>query len=69
MPISSAGYKPAVSIGETYENRGESVNCLGAQASLPACFGQSVNTGNHAGKDACAPRQFALPFSEEKTCA
>jgi hypothetical protein len=29
---------------------------------LPASFGQSVISGNHAGKDACAPRQFALPF-------
>jgi hypothetical protein len=35
-------------------------NCLGAQASLPARFGQSVIAGNPAGKDACAPRQFAL---------
>ena len=26
---------------------------LGAQASLPACFGQSVIAGNPAGKDAC----------------
>src|SRR5262245_16085591 len=34
----------------------------GAQASLPACFGQSALAGNPAGKDACAPRQFALPF-------
>jgi hypothetical protein len=40
-------------------------NLLGAQASLPACFGQSVIAGNHAGKDACAPRRFALSFSEE----
>jgi hypothetical protein len=32
---------------------------LGAQASLPACFGQSVIARNLAGKDACAPRQFA----------
>jgi hypothetical protein len=40
-------------------------NCLGAQACSPACFGQSVIAGNPAGKDACAPRQFALPFSEE----
>src|SRR5215510_14038401 len=39
---------------------------LGAQASLPACFGQSVIAGNPAGKDACAPRmrsQDALPDS------
>jgi len=28
---------------------------------LPACFGQSVIAGNPAGKDACAPRHFALP--------
>jgi hypothetical protein len=33
---------------------------LGAQASLPACFGQSVIAGNLAGKDACAPRTLAL---------
>jgi hypothetical protein len=32
---------------------------------LPACFGQSVIAGNQAGKDACAPRQFAITFSEE----
>jgi hypothetical protein len=31
-------------------------NYLGAQASLPACFGQTVIAGNPAGKDACAPR-------------
>src|SRR5262245_15017670 len=30
--------------------------------SMPACFGQSVIAGNPAGKDACAPRQFALPL-------
>ncbi len=35
-------------------------NYLGAQASLPACSDQSVIAGNHAGKDACAPRKFAL---------
>lgn len=29
---------------------------LGAQASFPACFGQSAIAGNPAGKDACAPR-------------
>jgi hypothetical protein len=34
-------------------------NYLGAQASLPACTGQSVTAGNQAGKDACAPRIFA----------
>jgi hypothetical protein len=34
---------------------------------LPACFGQSVIAGNPAGKDACAPRQFALPFSEGRS--
>src|SRR5262245_21004527 len=32
-------------------------NFLGAQASLPAYFGQSVIAGNSAGKDACAPRR------------
>jgi Rhodanese-like domain len=32
---------------------------------LPACFGQSVIAGNQAGKDACAPRQFVITFSEE----
>jgi len=36
-------------------------NILGAQASLPACFDQSAIAGNPAGKDACAPRMFALP--------
>jgi len=40
-------------------------NFLGAQASLPACLGQSVIAGYSAGKDACAPRKFALPFPEE----
>ena len=40
-------------------------NLMGAQASLPASFGQSVIAGSQAGKDACAPRQFALSFSEE----
>jgi hypothetical protein len=35
-------------------------NFLGAQASLPACIGQSVIAGTPAGKDACAPRKFAL---------
>jgi hypothetical protein len=33
---------------------------LGAQASLPASFGQSVIAGNQAGKDACAPRRHTL---------
>src|SRR5262245_66662008 len=31
---------------------------LGAQASLPACLGQLAIAGNHAGRDACAPREF-----------
>jgi hypothetical protein len=38
-------------------------NFLGAQASLPACFGQSAIAGNLAGKDACAPRKLALVCS------
>src|SRR5262245_7414741 len=29
--------------------------------SIPAYFGQSVIAGNPAGKDACDPRQFAIP--------
>src|SRR5262245_24918587 len=38
-----------------------SAGALGAQASLPACFGQSAIAVNPAGKDACAPRAPALP--------
>src|SRR5215831_10879973 len=34
-------------------------NFPGAQASLPASFGQLVIAGNLAGKDACAPGKFA----------
>jgi hypothetical protein len=40
---------------------GVKANFLGAQASLPGFFGKSVIAGNPAGKDACAPRKFALP--------
>jgi hypothetical protein len=41
------------------------VRRLGAQASWPACFGQSVIAGNPAGQDACAPKRdnLGLRFS------
>src|SRR6266511_1929791 len=39
---------------------------LGAQASLPACFGQLALAGNHAGRDACAPRRPRLPDLRRK---
>jgi hypothetical protein len=45
---------------ERKSRRESRANILGAQASLPACFGQSVIAGNPAGRDACAPRMFAL---------
>jgi hypothetical protein len=42
--------------------KGVRTYCLGAQASLPACFGQSLLAGNPAGKDACAPRIPRAPI-------
>jgi len=36
-------------------------NFLGAQASLPAGFPAMTDSPKRAGKDACAPRKFALP--------
>ena len=45
---------------ERKSRRESRANILGAQASMPACSGQSVIAGNPAGMDACAPRMFAL---------
>jgi hypothetical protein len=48
---------------ERKSRRESRANIRGAQASMPACFGQSVIAGNPVGRDACAPRMFALTLS------